>query len=314
MTGCQKPYSHATRITINMKAAAVILLTFVAAAYGTVIKDVTGGTYDFATGQYSSAITGHVFNSAPVVGAADYDLGYAGHLRYTRHLGVQTWPWDHLYGILRINTYYTFKADINREVKRSSVKNSNMYVFGTDDRYRMEPPPDGQYGLIFPNGSFNGELKFIEDGGADIAMGPFATHPYLFAKVHVAIPPLRGKISILSGMKTAFVSKPVLFTQAFDQWSIPGERGKRYQRHANANSEGLAVTEIYSDRVIKDVREEKGIVLMDDISLRVQVSVFCPRDKGYYYYIGVDGFPDVYAGWTAGRHLGEEFNHAMDMK
>lgn len=47
-----------------------ILFSFLAFAFGGVLKDVTGGTFDLTTGQYSSAITGRVYNSAPVVAAA----------------------------------------------------------------------------------------------------------------------------------------------------------------------------------------------------------------------------------------------------
>ncbi|OQR78980.1 hypothetical protein BIW11_00223 [Tropilaelaps mercedesae] len=52
-----------------MFAKLFVLFALVACAFGGVLKDVTGGTYDLTTGQYSSAITGHVFNSVPVVGA-----------------------------------------------------------------------------------------------------------------------------------------------------------------------------------------------------------------------------------------------------
>ncbi|OQR78979.1 hypothetical protein BIW11_06048 [Tropilaelaps mercedesae] len=51
-----------------------VLLALVACAFGGVLKDVTGGTFDLTTGQYSSAITGRVYNSAPVVAAAPVAL------------------------------------------------------------------------------------------------------------------------------------------------------------------------------------------------------------------------------------------------
>ncbi|XP_018497607.1 cuticle protein 7 [Galendromus occidentalis] len=54
----------------------IVLLAVVSAALGGVLKDFTGGTYDLTTGQYSSAITGRVYNTAPYGYASPYVPAY----------------------------------------------------------------------------------------------------------------------------------------------------------------------------------------------------------------------------------------------
>ena len=54
----------------------VVLLAVFGVTFGGVLKDFTGGTYDLTTGQYSSAITGRVYNTAPYGYAAPYVAAY----------------------------------------------------------------------------------------------------------------------------------------------------------------------------------------------------------------------------------------------
>lgn len=65
--------------------------------------------------------------------------------------------------------------------------------------------------------------------------------------------------------------------------TMPGERGKSFQRHKDANSEEISLTEIYSTRLIKEVREEKSVIINDELSMRGQVGSRCypfdPMDR-----------------------------------
>lgn len=67
--------SHERRLEFPLQC--IVLLATLGVAFGSgVLKDYTGGTYDLTTGQYSSAITGRVYNTAPYGYAAPYVPAY----------------------------------------------------------------------------------------------------------------------------------------------------------------------------------------------------------------------------------------------
>ena len=63
-------------IHLEFSSQCIVLLATLGVAFGGVLKDYTGGTYDLTTGQYSSAITGRVYNTAPYGYAAPYAAAY----------------------------------------------------------------------------------------------------------------------------------------------------------------------------------------------------------------------------------------------
>lgn len=65
----------------------LVLSALVGSIFGSVLKAATGGAYDLSTGQYSSVINEHVFNSAPIASHVGYGLGYGAPVDYAIPFG-----------------------------------------------------------------------------------------------------------------------------------------------------------------------------------------------------------------------------------
>ncbi|OQR70815.1 hypothetical protein BIW11_11379, partial [Tropilaelaps mercedesae] len=86
--------------------------------------------------------------------------------------------------------------------------------------YEVFPPSDGQYGMAFPDGTMNGMLRMVmkDVDEADIATGPFTLSDIINQHLHTPPPPAYTYLVMLSGMRTAYVSKTQSFTNSFDRY------------------------------------------------------------------------------------------------
>lgn len=73
----------------------------------------------------------------------------------------------------------------------------------------------------FPNGTLKGMPRMLEDGLADITTGPQPRNAVYFDKLHFSPIVVESMLTMLSGMKTAFVSRAQSFSSSFDNYVSP---------------------------------------------------------------------------------------------
>ena len=88
----------------------------------------------------------------------------------------------------------------------------------TSFRYTVQKPVDGWYAMGFPNGTLRGMPRMLEDDLADLTTGPQPPNPVYFAKLHFSPIVVESMLTMLSGMRTAFVSQAQSFSGSFDSY------------------------------------------------------------------------------------------------